>query len=147
MLHLNSVKIKSITAGELCMICHAIQFGRGNHDAACKHCSFKIACRNFVSINGDKPYSFIHLNVIVTGYELNPVINEITLLQNSICKYSLLEMSKICREQSIKCGSCRCAKQCRTFMKETGGVYPEAYIDKEGKPFDYNREYGEFISE
>lgn len=32
MLYLYNVKTKTITAGQLAQICHAIQYGRGNHE-------------------------------------------------------------------------------------------------------------------
>lgn len=32
MLHLNNINTRTITAGQLAQICHAIQYARGNHE-------------------------------------------------------------------------------------------------------------------
>lgn len=139
MLHLDNVKTKSITAGQLAQICHAIQYGRGNHEDACVHCAFKYACNHFREAYVKAPYECARPNAVSMWWELEPQIDETKLLQNDESP-TIREIAVHCNKRD-NCNGCEYRKECnyliRTKFKDIFFI-PGYLVDKDGNTINLN---------
>lgn len=139
MLYLYNVKTKTITAGQLAQICHAIQYGRGNHEDACEHCAFKFACNNFRKVYVKAPYECARPNALKMWWELDPQIDETKLLQN-VETPTLREIAVYCNKRD-NCNDCLYHNECvyllKTKFKDTFFI-PACLVDKDGKTINLN---------
>lgn len=145
MLHLHDIKTKTITAGQLAQVCHAIQYKRNTHTAGCIHCPYKIACNNFQKLYGDVPYACIELKSIpidIPGeasliWEVKSQITETKILDN----YELHTIGEIAKECYCR-GSCACCpyeSECKVLKKKkfrVPGISPCDLLDLSGNPIN-----------
>lgn len=141
MLHLKDIKTKTITAGQLAQVCHAIQYKRNNHNAGCIHCPYKIACNNFKKLYGDVPYAYAEL-IDVPGdasliWVLKSQITETKILDN----YELHTIGEIAKEcyRRRTCIHCPFGMECSALKKKTfnvPGLSPCYLLDISGNPIN-----------
>lgn len=139
MLHLDNVKTKSITAGQLAQICHAIQYGRGNHDVACDHCAFKFACNNFREIYVKAPYECALPNAVNMWWELESRIDETKLLKNAPSP-TIREIAVYCNKRD-SCNGCDYRDECNYLVKtKFKDIFfiPACLIDIDGNTINPN---------
>lgn len=141
MLHLHDIKTKTITAGQLAQVCHAIHYKRNNHTDGCTHCPYKIACNNFKKLYGHAPYVYAELKDIPAEpyiiWRLNSQITETKILDNYEV-YTIGEIAKECyRRESCTC--CPYESECKV-LKNNKFRYPwfSPYIllDISGNPIN-----------
>lgn len=145
MLHLNDIKTKTITSGQLVQVCHAIQYDRSDHKKGCKHCPYNIACNNFKKLYGNVPYVCVELKDIqidIPGeasliWVLNSRITETKILDN----YELHTIGEIAKEcyRRRDCTYCPYVMECTELKKKTflvTDIRPCDLLDISGKPIN-----------
>lgn len=133
MLYLNNVKTKTITAGQLAQICHAIQYGRGNHEDACVHCAFKYACNHFRETYVKAPYECARPNALNMWWELEPQIDETKLFQN-VETPTIRDIAVYCNKRD-NCTGCEYRNECKYLVNtKFKDIFftPAALVDKDG---------------
>ena len=146
MLHLKDIKTsKTITAGQLAQVCHAIQYNRNNHTTGCIHCPYKIACKNFIELYGDVPYACVELTDIqidIPGeasliWVLKSQINETKILNNYVI-HTIGEIAKECYRRRA-CEYCPYDMECSVLKKKkfsVPGLSPCDLLDMSGNPIN-----------
>lgn len=145
MLHLHDIKTKTITAGQLAQVCHAIQYKRNNYNAGCIHCPYKIACNNFKKIYGDVPYAYAELidkPKDVPGdasliWVLKSQITETKILDNYEL-HTIGEIAKECYRRNY-CTYCPYKMECTELKTKKFHDYvvtPRDLLDMSGKPIN-----------
>lgn len=141
MLHLHDIKTKTITAGHLAQVCHAIQYARVDHKKACSHCPYNIACDNFKKLYGNEPYIYADLTDIPGEasliWTLNSQITETKILDN----YELHTIGEIAREcyRRESCTCCPYESECEVLKKKKfhhPWISPWDLLDISGKPIN-----------
>lgn len=145
MLHLHDIKTKTITAGQLAQVCHAIQYKRNINTDGCIHCPYKIACNNFQKLYGDLPYACTELKDIkidIPGeasliWVLKSSINECKILDNYEL-HTIGEIAKTCYKRG-NCLFCPYVFECRTLCTKkfhANTVMPRDLLDMNGNPIN-----------
>lgn len=141
MLHLKDVKTKTITAGQLAQVCHAIQYKRNNHTYGCIHCPYKIACNNFKKLYGDVPYVYAELKDVPSEashiWVLKSQIDETKILDNYEL-YTIGEIAKECYRRE-SCTYCPCESECKILKNKIfryPWLSPYNLLDISGKPIN-----------
>lgn len=141
MLHLKEVKTKTITAGQLVQVCHAIQYKRNNHTDGCIHCPYKIACNNFKKLYGDVPCVYTELKDVPSEasyiWVLKSQINETEILDN----YELHTIGEIAKEcyRRESCTCCPYESECKVLKNKIfryPWFSPYNLLDISGKPIN-----------
>lgn len=141
MLYLHDIKTKTITAGQLAQVCHAIQYARVDHKKACSYCPYNIACDNFKKLYGNEPYIYADLTDIPGEasliWTLNSHITETKILYN----YDLHTIGEIAKEcyRRRDCTYCPYVMECTELKKKTflvTDIRPCDLLDISGKPIN-----------